>query len=121
MGQLKARELDERIPLSHGYLGQGKTNGAAACLRFAHHPGHFDIIKDVQAICPNAWVINFTNPAGMVTEAVYRHTNFKRFIGVCNIPIGMKMFIRDVLELTDNDDLSIDSVWLLTTWCSSKM
>ena len=53
-------------------------------------------------------MINFTNPAGMVTEAVYRHTGFKRFIGVCNIPIGMKMFIRDVLELTDNDDLSID-------------
>ena len=44
-------------------------------------------------------MINFTNPAGMVTEAVYRHTGFKRFIGVCNIPIGMKMFIRDVLML----------------------
>lgn len=53
-------------------------------------------------------MINFTNPAGMVTEAVYRHTGFKRFIGVCNIPIGMKMFISDVLELTDTDDLSID-------------
>jgi 6-phospho-beta-glucosidase len=36
----------------------------------------------------------------MVTEAVYRHTNFKRFIGVCNIPIGMKMFITDVLQLS---------------------
>ncbi|GCS37429.1 6-phospho-beta-glucosidase [Escherichia coli] len=44
----------------------------------------------------------------MVTEAVYRHTGFKRFIGVCNIPIGMKMFIRDVLMLKDSDDLSID-------------
>jgi 6-phospho-beta-glucosidase len=53
-------------------------------------------------------VINFTNPAGMVTEAVYRHTNFKRFIGVCNIPIGMKMFITDVLRLSEKDDLSID-------------
>ncbi|HCR5709784.1 TPA: 6-phospho-beta-glucosidase, partial [Shigella dysenteriae] len=42
------------------------------------------------------------------TEAVYRHTGFKRFIGVCNIPIGMKMFIRDVLMLKDSDDLSID-------------
>ena len=40
--------------------------------------------------------------------AVYRHTGFKRFIGVCNIPIGMKMFIRDVLMLKDSDDLSID-------------
>ena len=37
----------------------------------------------------------------VVTEAVYRHTNFKKFIGVCNIPIGMKMFITDVLKLTE--------------------
>ncbi len=58
-------------------------------------------MKDVQEVCPDAWIINFANPAGMVTEAVYRQrTNFKRFIGVCNIPIGMKMFITDVLQLS---------------------
>ncbi|MCS2147713.1 6-phospho-beta-glucosidase [Scandinavium manionii] len=108
VGQLQAREKDERIPLSHGYLGQ-ETNGAGGLFKGLRTiPVVFDIIKDVQEICPDAWVINFTNPAGMVTEAVYRHTDFKRFIGVCNIPIGMKMFITDVLKLTDKDDLSID-------------
>ena len=108
VGQLKAREKDERIPLSHGYLGQ-ETNGAGGLFKGLRTiPVIFDIIKDVQELCPNAWVINFTNPAGMVTEAVYRHTNFKRFIGVCNIPIGMKMFITDVLNLSEKDDLSID-------------
>ncbi|EEV6982506.1 6-phospho-beta-glucosidase [Escherichia coli] len=108
VGQLPARELDERIPLSHGYLGQ-ETNGAGGLFKGLRTiPVIFDIVKDVEELCPNAWVINFTNPAGMVTEAVYRHTGFKRFIGVCNIPIGMKMFIRDVLMLKDSDDLSID-------------
>ena len=108
VGQLKARELDESIPLSHGYLGQ-ETNGAGGLFKGLRTiPVIFDIIKDVEEICPNAWIINFTNPAGMVTEAVYRHTNFKKFIGVCNIPIGMKMFITDVLNLTDKDELSID-------------
>ncbi|HGE8102111.1 TPA: 6-phospho-beta-glucosidase, partial [Salmonella enterica] len=88
VGQLKARELDERIPLSHGYLGQ-ETNGAGGLFKGLRTiPVIFDIIKDVEELCPNAWVINFTNPAGMVTEAVYRHTNFKKFIGVCNIPVG---------------------------------
>jgi len=71
-------------------------------------PVIFDIIKDVEEICPDAWVINFTNPAGMVTEAVFRHTKFKKFIGVCNIPVGMKMFIQDVLKIHPQDDLSID-------------
>ena len=108
VGQLKARELDEAIPLSHGYLGQ-ETNGAGGLFKGLRTiPVIFDIIKDVEEICPNAWIINFTNPAGMVTEAVYRHTNFKKFIGVCNIPIGMKMFITDVLKLTEQDTLSID-------------
>lgn len=108
VGQLKAREKDERIPLSHGYLGQ-ETNGAGGLFKGLRTiPVIFDIVKDVQEICPDAWIINFTNPAGMVTEAVYRHTNFKRFIGVCNIPIGMKMFITDVLQLSPSDELNID-------------
>ncbi len=108
VGQLKARELDERIPLSHGYLGQ-ETNGAGGLFKGLRTiPVIFDIIKDVEENCPNAWVINFTNPAGMVTEAVFRHTQFKKFIGVCNIPVGMKMFIQDVLKLTPQDALSID-------------
>lgn len=108
VGQLKAREKDERIPLSHGYPGQ-ETNGAGGLFKGLRTiPVIFDIVKDVQEICPDAWIINFTNPAGMVTEAVYRHTNFKRFIGVCNIPIGMKMFITDVLQLSPSDELNID-------------
>ncbi len=120
VGQLPARELDERIPLSHGYLGQ-ETNGAGGLFKGLRTiPVIFDIVKDVEELCPNAWVINFTNPAGMVTEAVYRHTGFKRFIGVCNIPFGMKMFIRDVLMLKDSDDLSIDCS-ASTIWCSLRM
>lgn len=108
VGQLKARELDERIPLRYGYLGQ-ETNGAGGLFKGLRTiPVIFDIIKDVEEICPEAWVINFTNPAGMVTEAVFRHTGFKRFLGVCNIPVGMKMFVRDVLNVAPQESLSLD-------------
>lgn len=108
IGQLQARELDERIPLSHGYLGQ-ETNGAGGLFKGLRTiPVIFDILRDVEELCPQAWVINFTNPAGMVTEAVYRHSNFRRFIGVCNVPVGMKMFVRDVLQLATTDTLSLD-------------
>lgn len=89
-----------------------ETNGAGGLFKGLRTiPVIFDIVKDVEELCPNAgWVINFTNPAGMVTEAVYRHTGFKRFIGVCNIPIGMKMFIRDVLMLKDSERFIYRSV-----------
>lgn len=108
VGQLKAREHDEQIPLSHGCLGQ-ETNGAGGLFKGLRTiPVIFDIIRDIEELCPQAWVINFTNPAGMLTEAVYRHTQFRRFIGVCNVPIGMKMYISDILSLNEKDDVSVD-------------
>lgn len=108
VGQLKARECDEQIPLSHGCLGQ-ETNGAGGLFKGLRTiPVVFDIIHDIEELCPQAWVINFTNPAGMLTEAVYRHTQFRRFIGVCNVPIGMKMYISDILSLNEKDDVSVD-------------
>ncbi|HBE6262739.1 6-phospho-beta-glucosidase [Escherichia coli] len=126
VGQLKAREMDELMPLSQGYLGQ-ETNGAGGLFNGLRTiPVIFHIIKDVEELCPDAWIINFTNPAGMVTEAVYRHTQFKRFIGVCNVPVGMKSFVRNALKLGADDDLSIDifglnhMVFLKDVWVNGQ-
>lgn len=107
VGLLKSRELDERIPLSHGVLGQ-ETNGAGGLFKGLRTiPVILDICKDVEELCPNAWVINFTNPAGMVTEAVLKHSNIKKFIGLCNVPIGMEMGIAKLLEV-DHSRIRID-------------
>lgn len=102
VGQLKARELDEKIPLSHGVLGQ-ETNGPGGLFKGLRTiPIILDIVKEIEELAPNAWMINFTNPAGMVTQAVSTYTNFKRFIGVCNVPIGLKMDLCKQLELDKN-------------------
>lgn len=101
VGQLKARELDERIPLSHGIIGQ-ETNGAGGLFKGLRTiPVILDIIKDIEELAPKAWMINFTNPAGMVTQAVKNYSNFERFIGVCNVPIGMKMETCKLLGLSE--------------------
>lgn len=89
VGLLEARIKDERIPLSHGMIGQ-ETNGAAGMFKaFRTIPVILDIVKDMEDLCPGAWMINFTNPAGMITEAVLRYTDFKKVIGLCNVPINM--------------------------------
>ncbi len=99
VGQLKARAIDERIPLSHGVIGQ-ETNGPGGLFKgFRTIPVILDIIKDIEELAPNAWMINFANPAGMITQAVNTYTDFKRFIGVCNVPIGMKMEACSMLGL----------------------
>lgn len=86
VGLLDARIIDERIPLLHGMLGQ-ETNGAGGILKaFRTIPVMKDIIEDMKALCPNAWLINFTNPSGMITEAVTKHLGWERCIGLCNVP-----------------------------------
>ena len=102
IGRLPARILDERIPLSHGMIGQ-ETNGAGGMFKaFRTIPVILDIVKDMQELCPNAWMINFTNPAGMVTEAVLRYTNFKKVIGLCNVPVNMVAGIAKIMDVEES-------------------
>ncbi len=62
VGFLEARVKDERIPLSYGMLGQ-ETNGAGGIFKALRTvPVILDIIKDMKELCPDAWLINFTNP-----------------------------------------------------------
>ena len=103
IGRLPARILDERIPIAHGMIGQ-ETNGAGGMFKaFRTIPVILDIVKDIQEICPDAWLINFTNPAGMVTEAIYRYTDFKRAIGLCNVPVNMVSGFAKMLDADEKD------------------
>ena len=87
VGLLDARIKDERIPLSHGILGQ-ETNGAGGMFKaFRTIPVILGIVEDMKELCPNAWLVNFTNPSGMVTEAVMRYGNWNKVVGLCNVPI----------------------------------
>ncbi|WP_330386807.1 hypothetical protein [Robinsoniella peoriensis] len=98
VGQLEARIKDERIPLAHGILGQ-ETNGAGGLFKGLRTiPVIADICRDIKEICPDAWLINFTNPVGMVIEGIHRYTDFQKIIGLCNVPIGMHKAIADLLE-----------------------
>lgn len=103
VGRLQARILDERIPLQHGMIGQ-ETNGAGGMFKaFRTIPVILDIVKDMQELCPNAWLINFTNPAGIITEALLRYTNFEKAIGLCNVPVNMVSGFANMLNAKEED------------------
>lgn len=111
VGFLDARKKDERIPNEYGLLGQ-ETNGLGGMFKGLRTiPVILDIVKDVQALAPDAWIVNFTNPSGMVTQAVAKYTDFKRFIGVCNVPYGMKAETAKQLE-ADVEDVEMDMIGL---------
>ncbi|WP_341285082.1 6-phospho-beta-glucosidase [Priestia megaterium] len=97
VGLLDARVKDERIPLEMGMIGQ-ETNGAGGLFKGLRTiPVLLEITEEMQELCPNAWLINFTNPAGMVTEALLRYSNHKNVIGVCNVPFNMHLSISKML------------------------
>lgn len=99
VGLLNSRIKDERIPLSHGLIGQ-ETNGAGGMFKALRTiPVILDIDKDMSELCPNAWLINFTNPAGIVTETLLRYGKNKKVIGLCNVPIGMEMATAKLLDV----------------------
>lgn len=103
IGRLQARIMDERIPISHGMIGQ-ETNGAGGMFKALRTiPVILDIVKDIQEICPDAWLINFTNPAGMVTEAILRYTDFKKTIGLCNVPVNMVSGFAKMLGVKEEE------------------
>ncbi len=103
VGLLEARIKDERIPLSHGILGQ-ETNGAGGMLKaFRTIPVILDIVEDMKELCPDAWLVNFTNPSGMVTEAVMRYGNWNKVVGLCNVPILCRKIAAGALKENEED------------------
>ena len=90
VGLLEARIRDEKIPLNFGMLGQ-ETNGAGGFAKAMRTiPVILDICKDMIELCPNAWLVNFTNPSGMITETVLKYYPNIKVAGLCNVPIGMR-------------------------------
>lgn len=92
VGGLHARARDEAIPLAHGYIGQ-ETVGAGGFMKALRTvPVAVALGHDVERLCPGAWILNFTNPSGLITEALIRHA-WPRTIGLCNAPMVMERTI----------------------------
>jgi len=97
VGGIESRVIDERVPLNHGILGQETTGPGGFALGIRSIPVLLDYVNMMENACPNAWLINFANPAGLLTEAVIRHTSWQRVVGICDAPTSMHQVISAVL------------------------
>lgn len=100
VGRMAARREDEYLGLRHGLVGQETTGvgGFANALRTI--PVILDIAEDIRKYAPGALLLNFANPAGLVTEALFRYAKGTKAVGVCNVGITAKMHFLDLLEKT---------------------
>ena len=102
VGGLEGRADDERVALAEGVLGQETVGAGGIAYGLRTVPVAVDIARRVARLAPDAWVINFTNPAGLVTEAMSRHLG-DRVIGICDSPVGLGRRIARVLGANPNE------------------
>jgi len=105
VGGLEGRARDEKIPLEFGIIGQETTGPGGFAMALRTIPVMLNLAGEMDTLSPNGWLINFTNPSGLITEALNRYSSV-RSIGLCNGPITMRNRIAD--------DLGVDGerIWL---------
>ena len=114
VGMMPARRGDEYLGKRHGLIGQETTGvgGMAKALRTI--PIILDIARDIRKVAPGALLANFTNPAGLITEALNRHAADISAVGVCNVGITTKMNILEELEKFTGQKFADERVVLKT-------
>ncbi len=98
VGGMAARRDDEYLGRRHGLIGQETTGVGGMAKAMRTIPVILKIAQDMREVAEGALLVNFTNPAGLVTEALSRHAPDVSAVGVCNVPITTKMEILEGLE-----------------------
>jgi 6-phospho-beta-glucosidase len=102
VGGMAARIRDEKIPLKYGLLGQETTGAGGFMNALRTIPVMLDIARRIEKLAPDAWLINFSNPSGIIAEALLNHTKV-RMVGLCNCFINMQADIAKSIGTADFD------------------
>jgi 6-phospho-beta-glucosidase len=125
VGGMDARALDERLPLKYGIIGQETTGPGGMMNALRTIPAMLEVAHDMEKVCPDAWLINYTNPSGIITEAVSRHSEAK-IIGLCAGTWGWGNGILDTMGIKDKSRVTIDwlglnhLVWAIHIWMDGQ-
>jgi 6-phospho-beta-glucosidase len=92
-GGIASRVIDEQVPLKYGVLGQETTGPGGFAMALRTIPVILDYLELIRELAPQAWLLNFTNPAGIITEAITRVAGYERAVGICDNPSAME---RDI-------------------------
>lgn len=109
VGGQHARHQDETWPLDCGCVGQETTGAGGLAKALRTVPVVRDIAADVRAVAPQAWIVNFTNPVGIVTRALLDDGH--RAVGLCNVAIGLQRLIAGLLDVGP-EEIELDHVGL---------
>ena len=107
VGKLEMRSLDEKIPLKYGVVGQETCGPGGMAYGLRSIPGVLENIEYMEKYSPNAWMLNYSNPASIVAEACRRFKPNSRVINICDMPIGMEHTIARILGFKNRKEMCI--------------
>jgi len=106
VGQEEARALDEEVPLKYGVIGQETTGPGGFAMALRTIPAVLEIARVIEQVAPDALLVNFTNPVGIVMQALHDHAAV-RAVGICDGPVSMKRSVAELLGVP-GDELRVD-------------
>lgn len=104
-GGLKMREQDEKIPLKHGVVGQETCGPGGVAYGMRSIPDVIQLIDYMEMYSPEAWMLNYSNPASIVAEATRRLRPDSRIINICDMPVAIKKSIAEILGLKNENEI----------------
>lgn len=107
VGKLAMRELDEKIPLKYGVVGQETCGPGGLAYGMRSIAGVLENIDYMEKYSPDCWMLNYSNPAAIVAEACRRLRPNSRVINICDMPIGMEQTIAKILGFQSRKDMDI--------------
>ncbi len=107
VGKLQMRELDEKIPLKYGVVGQETCGPGGIAYGMRSIAGVLENIDYMEKYSPDCWMLNYSNPAAIVAEATRRLRPNSRVINICDMPIGLEQNFAKILEFKNRKEMDV--------------
>jgi len=107
VGLYAMRELDEKIPLKHGVVGQETCGPGGLAYGMRSIGGVLELIDYMEKYSPNAWMLNYSNPAAIVAEACRVLKPNSKVLNICDMPIGIEGNIAKILGLKSRKEMEV--------------
>lgn len=107
VGKYAMRELDEKIPLKYGVVGQETCGPGGIAYGMRSIGGILELVEYMEKYSPNAWMLNYSNPAAIVAEAMRALKPKARILNICDMPISIESHMAEIVGLKSRKELVV--------------
>ncbi|MEG0274020.1 MAG: 6-phospho-alpha-glucosidase [Longicatena sp.] len=106
-GKYAMRELDEKIPMKYNVVGQETCGPGGIAYGMRSIGAMLELVDYMEQYSPNAWMLNYSNPAAIVAEATRKLRPNAKILNICDMPIGIERHMAEILGIKDRKKLDI--------------